>query len=252
MRGKVLHLLFTCGFTLAGTLASGAQTNATPEVSSVVSCLVTDNSEAVIANAEVIFESNAGVVRTHTDQTGSVKIKLKSGTYNVTVRSLGFKTAQVISLLVEAPTPKALNIRLVVGTRCDDCSSMIGGVVPVPVDTADLPSKFLPQRLPPAEKHRMRTFAGTWETKIDPPKRSNVVLNLKPDGNSLTGTVEYVNPDHTKTMVKISFVFLENNALEFQTDDGSLWHLVPSRRLNFATLWNGTHKLSIEKTVKSK
>ena len=74
MRGKVLHLLFTCGFALAGTLASGAQTNATPEVSSVVSCLVTDNSEAVIANAEVIFESNAGVVRTHTDQTGSVKI----------------------------------------------------------------------------------------------------------------------------------------------------------------------------------
>jgi len=145
MRERALHLLFAGVFALVGALGSYAQTNATPEAASIVSCVVTDSSdaEARIPNAEVVFESDAGIVRTHTDDAGSLNTKLKSGKYNVTVRSVGFKTAQVIGFLVEAPAPKALNIRLAVGTVCDDCGGWISNAIPVHVDTADLPSKIL-------------------------------------------------------------------------------------------------------------
>ena len=98
----------------------------------------------------------------------------------------------------------------------------------------------------------MKTFTGTWQSKTDPLGRSNLVVNLKSDGGSLTGTVKYLNSEHLETVATVGFVFLENNALTFQTDDGASWRLVPKQRPNFATLWKGTNKLPIEKTIKSK
>ncbi|MGB9612314.1 MAG: carboxypeptidase-like regulatory domain-containing protein, partial [Bryobacteraceae bacterium] len=90
-----------------------------------VSGLVTDPSGAVIPNATVELENVAtGLKRTMTtDSSGAYAfLQVVPGTYRITVRANGFRTATVNDVQLLVNTPSTVNVKLEVGQLTETVS----------------------------------------------------------------------------------------------------------------------------------
>lgn len=242
------------GASLIVVLAASIVLGQSPPIlksASEVSCVVTDETGAVITKAEVVFQLGTHEVRAYTDASGVANVKLESGTFVVTANARGFAEEKVPEFLVQAPEPTVLKLTLKVGHECDDC----GGGPPdgelVEIETAQLPEMLLLPRLTSVELARMKALAGVWKTRTSTAThKANITLNLALDaGSQLGGTVRFVNPNRSKMKVRIVFATLTNNVLAFQTDDGFSWQLVPTKNSSVATLKGSIHELLIEERV---
>lgn len=232
---------------LAASIALG-QSQPILQVVSEVSCVVTDETGAVIPNAEVVFRSATHEITTHTDSNGATNVKLQSGTYVVTAKMQGFAEKKVPEFLVQAPEPAVLKLALSVG-GCDDCGD--GVFSPIEIEPVKLPEMLLQPHLTSVELARMKAFAGVWKTRTSAVTHlANITLTLAPDAESLLGgAVKFVNPNGSQTTVKIVFATLMNNVLAFQTDDGFSWKLIPTKNSWVAMLKGSAHELLIEERV---
>ena len=109
---------------------------------SEISILVTDQTGAVIPNAELKFKSNSTMVTNTTMRNGRVVLQLPFDRYFVSVASKGFETARIPDF--EARGSKAeLKVVLRVGSSYPYYSS---GSSEVPLEPARLPEQLLRER----------------------------------------------------------------------------------------------------------
>jgi hypothetical protein len=123
------------GATL-GLAALVGQSQVTQPVSEVSGTVFEDIAGAVVPGCTVVFESDSEKVVSHTDEDGSVRVSLPSGTYTVTTTSLGFVTSRLFHLQIHAPKPVAFRVVLKVNSTPTDGSGFDG----VPTADSELPS----------------------------------------------------------------------------------------------------------------
>jgi hypothetical protein len=110
-----------CRFLLAALMCVAAGGTAWAQGGSTASSIigtVTDASGAVIPGATVVVKSNATATEFNatTNDQGSFTIPaVDPGTYTVTVTLMGFKTAVLNDVIVNAATPASVRVRLEVG-----------------------------------------------------------------------------------------------------------------------------------------
>src|SRR5687767_6362574 len=107
-------LLSVCLVALAGTPASAQGGRTTTSLSGTV----TDASGAVIPGATVAVKNNATATEFHatTNESGSFTVpSVDPGSYTVTVTLMGFKTAVLNDVRINAGTPASVKVALEVG-----------------------------------------------------------------------------------------------------------------------------------------
>jgi hypothetical protein len=99
-------------------------------------------------------------------------------------------------------------------------------------------------------------FAGTWQIRKSPiTGKINLSVNIVQQGETLSGTVVFVNPDGTTFQLPIAKTELKGDTLDFQTLDRDAtmhWHLTVARDARQGVLKGSDHEMLIEEKVTKK
>ena len=99
-------------------------------------------------------------------------------------------------------------------------------------------------------------FAGTWQIRKSPTTgKINLTVHIVHQGEKLSGTVVFLNPDGTTFQMPIANSEPKGDTLDFQTEDrGSTmyWHLTVARNARRGVLKGSEHEMLTEEKVTKK
>lgn len=143
---KILSMVIVTGIWVSLWCPSAA---AQVETTASIRGLVSDTSGAIIPGAQVqVANVDTGEKRTAvTNTAGSYSfLSLSPGTYDITVKKQGFKTAQTVNRVIQVGVPAEVDVQMQVGTDAETVTVSAAGDELINTTTAEI-SSSVPSKL---------------------------------------------------------------------------------------------------------